>query len=97
MRITRRTAAKLLVGAAPALVLGRKLCAQSGLGIQKGPFEGTRESLQKYQTPEWYRDAKFGIWAHWGPQSGVEQGDWYARQPSSGIRGYPLYDECGAR
>jgi alpha-L-fucosidase len=29
--------------------------------------------------PEWFRDAKFGIWAHWGPQSSVEAGDWYAR------------------
>jgi alpha-L-fucosidase len=29
--------------------------------------------------PEWFRDAKFGIWAHWGPQSAAEAGDWYAR------------------
>ena len=79
MQITRRTAMKVLAGAAPALVLNRSLRAQTGFDTQKGPFEGTRESLQKYQTPEWYRDAKFGIWAHWGPQSGVEQGDWYAR------------------
>jgi hypothetical protein len=28
----------------------------------------------------WFRDAKFGIWAHWGPQSAPEQGDWYARR-----------------
>ena len=26
-----------------------------------------------------FRDAKFGIWAHWGPQSAPEDGDWYAR------------------
>ena len=45
----------------------------------KGPFEATRESLAKYRVPEWFRDAKFGIWAHWGPQSSVEAGDWYAR------------------
>ena len=30
--------------------------------------------------PEWYRDAKFGIWAHWGPQCQPEQGDWYAQR-----------------
>jgi len=43
------------------------------------PFEGTRESLKQYRIPDWFRDAKFGIWAHWGPQSAVEAGDWYAR------------------
>jgi hypothetical protein len=46
----------------------------------RGPlFEGTRHSLQSYRIPDWFRDAKFGIWAHWGPQSAIEQGDWYAR------------------
>jgi len=44
-----------------------------------GPFKGTRASLQEYKIPDWYRDAKFGIWAHWGPQSAPETGDWYAR------------------
>ncbi|MFB3825421.1 MAG: alpha-L-fucosidase [Bryobacteraceae bacterium] len=44
-----------------------------------GPFQGTRESLRGYRVPEWFRDAKFGIWAHWGPQSAPEYGDWYAR------------------
>lgn len=47
--------------------------------IAKGPFEGTRKSLEAYQAPEWFRDAKFGIWCHWGPQSAAEYGDWYAR------------------
>lgn len=42
-------------------------------------FEPTWESLKQYDCPEWFRDAKFGIWAHWGPQSVPEQGDWYAR------------------
>jgi alpha-L-fucosidase len=44
-----------------------------------GKFEPTWESLQQYQVPEWFRDAKFGVWAHWGPQCQPEQGDWYAR------------------
>ena len=30
--------------------------------------------------PEWWRDAKFGAWAHWDPQSMPERGDWYARK-----------------
>lgn len=49
------------------------------LPIAKGPFEGTAESLKAYQYPEWFRDAKFGIWAHWGPQAVPMDGDWYAR------------------
>jgi alpha-L-fucosidase len=30
--------------------------------------------------PDWFRDAKFGIWAHWGPQCQPEMGDWYAQR-----------------
>ncbi|QKG55311.1 alpha-L-fucosidase [Hymenobacter sp. BRD128] len=44
-----------------------------------GPFQPTWNSLARYQTPEWFRDAKFGLWAHWGPQCQPERGDWYAR------------------
>ena len=42
-------------------------------------YEPTWDSLARYQTPEWFRDAKFGLWAHWGPQCEPERGDWYAR------------------
>ena len=44
-----------------------------------GPFKPTWDSLLDYEAPEWYRDAKFGIWAHWTPQCVPEAGDWYAR------------------
>ena len=44
-----------------------------------GKFSPTVESLKQYQAPEWFRDVKFGIWAHWGPQSVPMMGDWYAR------------------
>uniref|UniRef100_UPI0040480C82 alpha-L-fucosidase n=1 Tax=Mariniflexile sp. TaxID=1979402 RepID=UPI0040480C82 len=38
------------------------------------------ELAAQYECPEWFRDAKFGIWFHWGPQSVPEQGGgWYAR------------------
>jgi alpha-L-fucosidase len=47
--------------------------------MQTGAFEPTWQSLSQYETPEWFRDAKFGIWAHWGPQCQPQQGDWYAR------------------
>jgi alpha-L-fucosidase len=49
------------------------------LPIAAGPFKGDWESLKQYQTPEWFRDAKFGIWAHWSAQCVPEMGDWYAR------------------
>ena len=35
--------------------------------MQTGKYQPTWESLEQHQTPEWFRDAKFGIWAHWGP------------------------------
>jgi alpha-L-fucosidase len=47
--------------------------------IAAGPFKPDWNSLTNYQCPEWFRDAKFGIWAHWGPQCQPEHGDWYAR------------------
>lgn len=42
-------------------------------------FTPAFQSLEKFQTPDWFRDAKFGIWSHWGPQSVPMFGDWYAR------------------
>jgi alpha-L-fucosidase len=44
-----------------------------------GPYQPTWDSLLQYDVPDWYRDAKFGIWAHWSPQCVPEAGDWYAR------------------
>jgi alpha-L-fucosidase len=43
-------------------------------------FTTEMESFTQYQYPDWFRDAKFGIWAHWGPQAVPRQGDWYARK-----------------
>ena len=51
----------------------------AGLNGQ-GPYRPRWESLLQYEAPEWYRDAKFGIWAHWSPQCVPEDGDWYARK-----------------
>ena len=44
-----------------------------------GPYKAAWDSLLGYDAPEWYRDAKFGIWAHWSPQCVPEDSDWYAR------------------
>ena len=46
----------------------------------QGPFHPDWESLQKYQVPEWYKDAKFGIFVHWGVYSVPAFGnEWYPR------------------
>ena len=60
-----------------AVIEGR--VAPANLEIAAGPFKPTMDSLKEYQCPEWFRDAKFGIWAHWGPQAVPMDGDWYAR------------------
>ena len=72
------------------LCCGALLAGNSGSGLhaqetasaepmQTGEYEPTWESLSKYECPEWFQNAKFGIWAHWGPQCEPESGDWYAR------------------
>jgi alpha-L-fucosidase len=46
----------------------------------EGPFQPNWESLQKYQAPEWYQDAKFGIFLHWGVYSvPAFDNEWYPR------------------
>lgn len=55
-----------------------------------GKFEPDWDSLSKYQVPKWFRDAKFGIWAHWGPQCEPERGDWYGRHMY--MEGHPQSD-----
>jgi alpha-L-fucosidase len=53
----------------------------------EGPFHPQWESLQKYQVPAWYEDAKFGIFIHWGLFSvPAFANEWYSRnmyQPGS--------------
>jgi alpha-L-fucosidase len=74
MAIDRRKLLQWMGGACSALALSRFAKAQA-----QNNFLPTRPSLDNYRIPEWFRDAKFGIWSHWGPQSAVEAGDWYAR------------------
>ena len=42
-----------------------------------GKFTPDWKSLDQYQTPEWFREAKFGIWNHFLPDAVAEAGDWY--------------------
>jgi len=98
MTMTRRS----LLNAAAAAGLGlsagaraKESGAASGkggiaLGARPGPFTSSVASLETYRTPDWFRDAKFGIWSHWGPQAVPGQGDWYARNLYA--PGHPHYD-----
>ncbi|SMP78842.1 alpha-L-fucosidase [Neorhodopirellula lusitana] len=46
------------------------------------PYQANWESLQNYECPVWFQDAKFGIYAHWGVYSatkGSRNTDWYSR------------------
>jgi alpha-L-fucosidase len=80
MKITRRAA---LASLAAAPVLLTRAAAPA-------TFQPTWESLGQYKCPDWFRDAKFGLWAHWTAQCVPEQGDWYARQMY--IQGHPQYN-----
>lgn len=87
MSFTRRT----FVGGMTAAALASTASAQTGpRAITPGTFAPTWDSLHQYKAPDWFRDAKFGIWAHWTAQCVPEQGDWYARQMY--IQGHPQYE-----
>lgn len=104
MKIFNKTVLGVLVGSLlGALVLDADEALSGSVGtkatptplsssaepMQTGQFQPTWDSLRQYQVPDWYRDAKFGIWAHWGPQCEAEDGDWYARNMySQGNRQY---------
>lgn len=82
----RRKILQHLAAAIPAVALSRLAHAAGDTAhaghetIAAGPFSPDWTSLGAYQTPDWFRNAKFGIWAHWGPQCEPEFGDWYARE-----------------
>ncbi|MEO6524243.1 MAG: alpha-L-fucosidase [Mucilaginibacter sp.] len=80
----RRTLLKTIAMTVPTVGLsklyGKNLLSNTlaSLALEE-PFKPTWSSLAHYQVPDWFRDAKFGMWAHWGPQCQPEYGDWYAR------------------
>ncbi len=77
-----------------ALIMPLGLSAMD-LAITPGQYAGTMASLTNYTCPDWFRDAKFGIWAHWGPQAVPMEGDWYARKMYE--QGSPDYQDHLAR
>lgn len=53
----------------------------SQVGFSQERYQANWESLKKYSTPDWFRDAKFGIFIHWGVYSVPAWGsEWYPRQ-----------------
>lgn len=96
--LAKRVGTSLATGAATASAAGAGAAAAAAVAqpvashtIAAGPFKPTWESLaQNYRAPDWFRDAKFGIWAHWSAQCVPEFGDWYARQMY--IQGHGTYD-----
>jgi alpha-L-fucosidase len=55
------------------------------------PFQATWSSLAGYRTPEWFRDAKFGIFVHWGVYSVPAFGnEWYPRNMY--LKGSPEFE-----
>ncbi len=54
-------------------------------------FTSELESLTHYRAPQWFRDAKLGMWACWGPEAVPEMGDWYARNMY--VQGHVQYED----
>jgi len=74
MKTASRAGAGL--AATPALYL-RQVFAGAMLPAK---YQPTWESLSQYQVPDWYRDAKFGIFLHWGVYSvPAHDSEWYPR------------------
>jgi alpha-L-fucosidase len=72
-------AGTIAISAAAETPGGSGAAAPAEFPIAEGRFQPNWESLKQYECPRWFRDAKFGIWAHWSPQCVPEEGDWYAR------------------
>src|SRR5436305_10541206 len=87
LHLTRR---ELLASGAAAAAIAAPARINAAPATQ-GPVAPDWQSLAAhYRVPEWFRDAKFGIWAHWGPQCQPEFGDWYGRLMY--VQGQPAYD-----
>ena len=76
---------------------GCKQAIKSGeTSTKQEKYEATWESLQAYECPEWFMDAKFGIYTHWGAYSvPAWENEWYPRlmySPNDKNRGSRFYN-----
>jgi alpha-L-fucosidase len=68
-----------LVSALSDEEIARRLAAIDEVA-DRGPFRPDWDSLTNFQAPAWYRDAKFGIFIHWGAYSvPAFANEWYPR------------------
>ena len=78
----------LLIGSLMIL----QVCSFSLKKKSSGEFEPDWQSLRQFETPEWFRDAKFGIYFHWGVYSvPAYKTEWYSRrmyEPGSQVHRY---------
>lgn len=59
--------------------------------VAKGPFAPNWDSLAGYRVPQWFRNAKFGIFIHWGVYSVPAFGnEWYSRNMY--VQGSPAFE-----
>jgi alpha-L-fucosidase len=57
-----------------------RLLAEAEKQANDGPFRPDWATLEKFQQPQWYKDAKFGIFIHWLVSSvPAAQNEWYPR------------------
>jgi alpha-L-fucosidase len=71
--------AQILSDPIPETAVPTVIVSTTNEPVTPGKFSPTWDSLHQYQCPDWFRNAKFGIWACFGPQNVPEVGDWYAR------------------
>jgi alpha-L-fucosidase len=85
MRLNRRAFAGFAGAAAASSLLPARA------GASDITFAPELDSLKAYCAPDWFRDAKLGFWACWGPEAVPEMGDWYARNMY--IQGHRQYED----
>ncbi|KAA6313597.1 hypothetical protein EZS27_035654, partial [termite gut metagenome] len=66
-----------------ALAAASIITPQALFATQNRRITGTsvlqEDIFQKFKCPQWFKDAKFGLWLHWGPQTiPTKGGGWYA-------------------
>ena len=58
----------------------KRLLAEADKQAHEGPYRADWATLNKYEQPQWYKDAKFGIFIHWGVYSvPAAENEWYPR------------------
>jgi len=90
------TAAILFLGATASLAQTYEQRVNAAMrrvdqAVAQGPFLAAWPSLETYKVPDWYQDAKFGIFIHWGVYSvPAFHNEWYPRDMYQ--QGNPVFE-----